>query len=496
MRVLKIALGEDKAYRTPVSSTKGATGHCLGAAGAVEAIFTILALERGVLPPTINQTTPDPTCDLDFIPNEARQEQVEVGGLELVRLRRPQRLPRLPPLARRLSSRLRQPQLQEQRVAPDAVELGDPLAPPDDPEPRALVQREAGRVLGEDARLDRPDPYVRRRLHEGPHQRRADAAPTRTRGDVDAVLGDTRIAGPAARPVRARPTRRRSDPARRRAVPVAAARCRRTPTWEAPSRTSRSRSRFPRPRCPPREASPPPSSLSARFLPPLRASIDFAPMRIRRPDPAVDFEGALALVQACDRAVYGDTDWTEGELRGEWAGLDLGRDAWVAEAEGRLAGLMHLYDRHGGRMRADGYVHPELTGRGAGSRLLAAAEERALERAGAEPAGVQVTIETAHLVGDPRAPKLLTCRGYSHVRTFHRMVIDLDRGLLPEPAFPAGLELRPFDTERDAHALRAALDEAFAEEWGYEPRRPPRLARARARGRAVRSVAVPRRLGR
>jgi 3-oxoacyl-[acyl-carrier-protein] synthase II len=78
-RVLKVALGEDKAYRTPISSTKGATGHCLGAAGAVEAIFTILALERGILPPTINQTTPDPTCDLDYIPNEARHEQVEVG---------------------------------------------------------------------------------------------------------------------------------------------------------------------------------------------------------------------------------------------------------------------------------------------------------------------------------------------------------------------------------------------------------------------------------
>jgi 3-oxoacyl-[acyl-carrier-protein] synthase II len=78
-RVLKLALGEEKAYRTPVSSTKGATGHCLGAAGAVEAAFTILALERGILPPTINQTTPDPTCDLDYIPNEARQEQVEIG---------------------------------------------------------------------------------------------------------------------------------------------------------------------------------------------------------------------------------------------------------------------------------------------------------------------------------------------------------------------------------------------------------------------------------
>jgi len=78
-RVLKLALGEEKASVTPVSSTKGATGHCLGAAGAVEAIFTIFAVGRGVLPPTINYETPDPTCDLDYIPNEARPQQVEIG---------------------------------------------------------------------------------------------------------------------------------------------------------------------------------------------------------------------------------------------------------------------------------------------------------------------------------------------------------------------------------------------------------------------------------
>jgi 3-oxoacyl-[acyl-carrier-protein] synthase II len=78
-RVLKLALGEEKAYRTPVSSTKGATGHCLGAAGAIEAIFTAFALERGVLPPTINQFERDPECDLDYIPNVARDEQVEIG---------------------------------------------------------------------------------------------------------------------------------------------------------------------------------------------------------------------------------------------------------------------------------------------------------------------------------------------------------------------------------------------------------------------------------
>jgi 3-oxoacyl-[acyl-carrier-protein] synthase II len=78
-RVLKLALGEEKAFRTPVSSTKGATGHCLGAAGAIEAIFTTFALQQGVPPPTINYEVPDPECDLDYIPNEARRQHIEIG---------------------------------------------------------------------------------------------------------------------------------------------------------------------------------------------------------------------------------------------------------------------------------------------------------------------------------------------------------------------------------------------------------------------------------
>jgi 3-oxoacyl-[acyl-carrier-protein] synthase II len=78
-RVIKLALGEETASRTPVSSTKGGTGHCLGAAGALEAIFCTLAIHTGVLPPTINYDTPDPQCDLDYIPNTARKAKIRTA---------------------------------------------------------------------------------------------------------------------------------------------------------------------------------------------------------------------------------------------------------------------------------------------------------------------------------------------------------------------------------------------------------------------------------
>jgi 3-oxoacyl-[acyl-carrier-protein] synthase II len=70
----------DHARRLAVSSTKSMTGHLLGAAGGIEAIATILALHHGVLPPTINYEHPDPECDLDYVPNQARKQDIEVAA--------------------------------------------------------------------------------------------------------------------------------------------------------------------------------------------------------------------------------------------------------------------------------------------------------------------------------------------------------------------------------------------------------------------------------
>jgi len=69
----------DHARKLMISSTKSMTGHLLGAAGGIEAIFSLLAIARGVVPPTINYTEPDPECDLDYVPNEARQSDLKVA---------------------------------------------------------------------------------------------------------------------------------------------------------------------------------------------------------------------------------------------------------------------------------------------------------------------------------------------------------------------------------------------------------------------------------
>jgi 3-oxoacyl-[acyl-carrier-protein] synthase II len=77
-KAIKEVFGEH-AYELAVSSTKSVMGHCFGAAGAIEALMCVKAVEEGRLPPTINYRNPDPTCDLDYVPNEAREAEVEVA---------------------------------------------------------------------------------------------------------------------------------------------------------------------------------------------------------------------------------------------------------------------------------------------------------------------------------------------------------------------------------------------------------------------------------
>ena len=77
-RVIKAVFGK-QAYQIPISSTKSITGHLMGAAGGVEAISTLLTIEKGVIHPTINYEFPDPECDLDYVPNEARKKDVRIA---------------------------------------------------------------------------------------------------------------------------------------------------------------------------------------------------------------------------------------------------------------------------------------------------------------------------------------------------------------------------------------------------------------------------------
>jgi mycothiol synthase len=188
-------------------------------------------------------------------------------------------------------------------------------------------------------------------------------------------------------------------------------------------------------------------------------------MRVVRPTPD-RFDDALEVLRASDAAVYGDTDWTAEGLRDEWDGLDLEHDAWLVEVDGRVAGVAHLLELKGARVIGDAYVHPELTGRGVGSRLLDLLEQRAHELEPLWPDPGPVVLQVAHLVGDDRAPLLFAGKGYVCARSFFRMVTDVHHPP-PEPAWPEGTGLHPLDPDRDGPALFDAEVEAFADEWDY-----------------------------
>lgn len=178
-----------------------------------------------------------------------------------------------------------------------------------------------------------------------------------------------------------------------------------------------------------------------------------------RPPALEDAEAVAALVAAYDVAHGAPPDTTAGDLRDEWRALDLARDAWLLELDGRLAGYGCLYGRDG-RASVDGYVHPELRGRGVGTRILELGEARARERG-------ERRLRNGTLHADAAGRALLEARGYRYARSFLRMGIELDEEP-PEPSLPDGLRLDSFRPD-DAHAVHAAIQESFAQEWGFVP---------------------------
>ena len=155
---IKTVFGE-RAYAIPVSSTKCMTGHLLGAGGGIEAIACIRAIEEGILPPTINYEHPDPECDLDYVPNVARDApRCAISMSNSLRLRRAQRHAHLPPVRGRVSDGAADATTRSWR----AVDL---LAP-------ASRGQRARRARGRVRRAPRPAGQAARRRARSPAARR------------------------------------------------------------------------------------------------------------------------------------------------------------------------------------------------------------------------------------------------------------------------------------------------------------------------------------
>jgi mycothiol synthase len=179
-------------------------------------------------------------------------------------------------------------------------------------------------------------------------------------------------------------------------------------------------------------------------------------MRLRAPEPA-DAPAVLELIIARDIADLGRPDYTLEDVQADWAapGIDLARDAWIAEEDGTPLGYALLDDRGAALIT----VPPASEGRGVGTALREAAEARALERG---EALVRQYVPT----GNEAARTVLLSAGYWPAYSYFRMRMDLADALEP----PADVHVRPFSRGPDDAPVHALVEEAMAGVAGNEPR--------------------------
>ena len=202
------------------------------------------------------------------------------------------------------------------------------------------------------------------------------------------------------------------------------------------------------------------------------ASSDTPSHRFRvRPPTRDDAPAIIDVIAACDRKHYSVADpYTPEDIFDDWSRLTLQTDAWVVttEQDNRVVGYMTLTDKEHGRIDADGYVHPDAQGQGVGTLLVRLTERRARELAANAPAGLRVALNNAVILSDAAARQMLEAEGYTLVRGFWRMAIDLPEAPAA-PQWPERIAARAFVPGQDERATFDAVEEAFQDHWGHVP---------------------------